>query len=415
MAIAMVALMAFSALVIDYGLFWVSRRQAQNAADAAALAGAQSLAFEDTANFGPTGLALGAARAAALANTVWGQPVDVRLGGDGGDSDVAVVNCPDLTVNNCMKVDVVRTQERGNPLPTFFARLAGVDTQDVRGTATAEALIASTSDTVRPWAVADRWDEVTPGGIQAPAWDPDWTPTSTYTRGVDVYGEPTTTTPGTSYRIYDDAGRPCCDYGRVLALRQRAAAGPPDFPASWYQEIRFPGMDDSYSDWVDAIMDGHTATIGSSLTVGPAVGYRFSGDAVHHLIERDPDAFWYNPHPDVLRPWLDTYDPNGVPVPDGLDERCPEGCVYSPATGINASPRIGAIAIVSPEDLADCPGGCSVTVRNVIGFFVDRETDLVGGLPQVYGRLVRTPGRVTGRGLPVHQTVAALRQIVLVK
>jgi hypothetical protein len=56
-----------------------------------------------------------------------------------------------------------------------------------------------------------------------------------------------------------------------------------------------------------------------------------------------------------------------------------------------------------------------VTVRNVIGFFVDRETDLVGGLPQVYGRLVRTPGRVTGRGLPVHQTVAALRQIVLVK
>ena len=46
-AVAMLALIGFSALAIDYGAFWVSRRQAQNAADAAALAGALSLAFDD--------------------------------------------------------------------------------------------------------------------------------------------------------------------------------------------------------------------------------------------------------------------------------------------------------------------------------------------------------------------------------
>ena len=46
-AIALVGLMALSAFVIDYGVLWASRRQAQNAADAAAMAGAISMAFVD--------------------------------------------------------------------------------------------------------------------------------------------------------------------------------------------------------------------------------------------------------------------------------------------------------------------------------------------------------------------------------
>ena len=45
-ALAMLVLIAFSALAIDYGALLVSRSQAQNAADAAALAGASSLAFD---------------------------------------------------------------------------------------------------------------------------------------------------------------------------------------------------------------------------------------------------------------------------------------------------------------------------------------------------------------------------------
>jgi hypothetical protein len=174
-------------------------------------------------------------------------------------------------------------------------------------------------------------------------------------------------------------------------------------------------MGDTYADWADAVMGGHTATIGATLMVGAATAYRFSGDAIHHLIERDPNAFWYHPGPHPSRPWLATYNPAGVPVPEGLAERCPEGCVYSPETGINASPRIGAIAIVGVDDLAACPAGCAVTVRNIMGFFNDRESEVVGGLPQHYGRLVRAPGRVTQPELPVHQAVAALRQVVLVK
>ena len=45
--IALVGLLAFSIFVVDYGVMWAARRQAQNAADAAALAGAISLAYVD--------------------------------------------------------------------------------------------------------------------------------------------------------------------------------------------------------------------------------------------------------------------------------------------------------------------------------------------------------------------------------
>jgi hypothetical protein len=103
-------------------------------------------------------------------------------------------------------------------------------------------------------------------------------------------------------------------------------------------------------------------------------------------------------------------------VPPGLEDRCPEGCVYSPDTGINASPRIGTVAIVSPEDLAPCQD-CEVTIRNIVGLFIDRHVVTVGpGTEQeISGRIVRVPGRLEPSATAVHQTASALRQIVLVR
>ena len=48
--IAMLGLTAMCAFVADYGVMWVSRRQAQNSADAAALAGAVSMGFVSMSN-----------------------------------------------------------------------------------------------------------------------------------------------------------------------------------------------------------------------------------------------------------------------------------------------------------------------------------------------------------------------------
>ena len=42
-AFALMALLVFTSFIIDYGVMWVSRRQAQNVVDSAALAGALAL------------------------------------------------------------------------------------------------------------------------------------------------------------------------------------------------------------------------------------------------------------------------------------------------------------------------------------------------------------------------------------
>ena len=77
-AFALMALLVFTSFVIDYGVMWVSRRQAQNVVDSAALAGALALMWGGS----PTQ----AAQHFAAVNPIWGQGnsaanVDVTLSG----------------------------------------------------------------------------------------------------------------------------------------------------------------------------------------------------------------------------------------------------------------------------------------------------------------------------------------------
>src|SRR4051794_26772168 len=81
-AIALAALIAFSAFVVDYGVMWVSRRQAQNAADAGALAGAISTMVDGGGN----ATATLAAQTFAAGNAIMGEAnsaanVDVTFSG----------------------------------------------------------------------------------------------------------------------------------------------------------------------------------------------------------------------------------------------------------------------------------------------------------------------------------------------
>src|SRR5580765_2253783 len=66
--------MSLSTFVIDYGVLWTARRQAQNVADAAALAGAIALAYEAPKDWTASGMAMTAAMATAQRNTIWGDP-----------------------------------------------------------------------------------------------------------------------------------------------------------------------------------------------------------------------------------------------------------------------------------------------------------------------------------------------------
>ena len=135
MAIAMVALMAFSALVIDYGIFWVARRQAQNSADAGALAGAIALAFDD-----PDGLLRTGPAQAERDGRGTGQP-RVGLGAVGAPTPTSRSRPARIDPAGHLHQGgrVSAPSARNNSLPTFFGKLVGVNTQDVQATATARS------------------------------------------------------------------------------------------------------------------------------------------------------------------------------------------------------------------------------------------------------------------------------------
>src|SRR5262245_33790677 len=60
-AMLLFVMMGLSMFVTDYGVLWLARGQAQNAADAGAIAGAVSLAYDDATDFSTTGKAYNAA------------------------------------------------------------------------------------------------------------------------------------------------------------------------------------------------------------------------------------------------------------------------------------------------------------------------------------------------------------------
>src|SRR6187200_265306 len=74
------AFLAATTLAIDVGMFMTARNQAQNSADAGALAGAVALAFDDFNNRAASGPAVRSALTASKSNTVVGGQVDVQPG-----------------------------------------------------------------------------------------------------------------------------------------------------------------------------------------------------------------------------------------------------------------------------------------------------------------------------------------------
>jgi len=139
-ALALVVLLGFCGLVIDYGVLMAARAQAQNAADSGALAGGTALAF-DSLVF--PDVAETAAQTTAGKNDVWFQAPQITAVVNNDTCLVAgVPPPPDSQYSNCINVSAFRNEQGGNPLPTFFARLFGVNEQGVRAQARAAALRA---------------------------------------------------------------------------------------------------------------------------------------------------------------------------------------------------------------------------------------------------------------------------------
>src|SRR5262245_11702396 len=90
-ALALTALTGFLVFVIDHGVLMVARHQAQNAADAGALAGAVALTFDEVV--APPGVAIDIATHTAQANNVWNASPAV---------DASADTCPSGIPNSCV-------------------------------------------------------------------------------------------------------------------------------------------------------------------------------------------------------------------------------------------------------------------------------------------------------------------------
>lgn len=396
-AVALLALLALSAFVFDYGVMWVSRGQVQTAADAGALSGALSLAFNS-----PTDQAAARARAIAMAtdNKVWNQAPSVI------DADVTFPACPPGIPgpqDKCVKVNAFRNQARGNALPVFFSKLAGVTSQGVRATATAQVVTGDSTSCLRPWAVVDRWNEFGPEG-------PTPLPTSTFDKYSDgkgnnppqendVYIPPSASGPGTGYGLPGDLGR-------QFAIKMGPTGGN-EISSGWFRTLDLPradttqlgnntvqnniltcnGLPSSFAapgtvcpasipnNWTDT---AYWAARGCyRVQTGATVGS--TRNTINDLIALDPSATWAN---------------NTI-----------TGSQFDPGA---TSPRVVPVGVMDIDwYLSQDPTGNNGVLRmvNIFGFFiegmgnVDRNTGVItmaANGSSVIGRIVTLPAEATG-------------------
>ena len=167
-AFVALVLLGFAALAIDAGILYTARNQCQNAADSGALACAGRLMAFQNMNTGAANQARAEGVLFANRNKVLSTPVTINNG------DVTV----DLNLKRC-RVCVPRTQARGNPVPTYFARIWR-NSVDVSACATAEVNIGTTASCMKPWALPDAFVDANGNG--------QYDTGEYYEKGITSYG-----------------------------------------------------------------------------------------------------------------------------------------------------------------------------------------------------------------------------------
>jgi Flp pilus assembly protein TadG len=343
------AFMAATTLAIDVGMFMTAKSQAQNAADAGALAGAIALGFNDFDDRSSTGPAVSAAISAAQSNLMMGAAPSVLPG------DVTFPLDPAGQPTR-VKVSVYRTTVRDNPIPTLIGPVFGVPTVDIGATATAEASKANAATCVKPFMIPDRWKE--PNGAE---FDP-------LTSRFTMYDNRGNLLPASSRDTYIGVGEDgytgytADDKGMQLILR--AGSGNNVEPTA-YQSWKMPG-DVGGDFYRDNISGCNTSIISFSpsqptyLIQEPGNMVGPTNDGIDLLIAKDPAAHW--------------------------DTGC--NCVRGSRFGI--SPRVTPLPLYDPiyYDYGKANGrNADYKLANIMGFFIERRD-----ANQVYGRITPISG-----------------------
>jgi Flp pilus assembly protein TadG len=351
MAIGFMTFMAASTLAIDVGMFMTARSQAQNAADAGALAGAVALVKNSWTDRTATGPAVQVAISTAKKNVVIGGSPSVL------SSDVTFPNDPTGNPTR-VQVKVYRTTTRNTALPTLIGPLFGVPFVDIAAAATAEVSPANAMTCVKPFMIPDKWQEnMDDKGKNTGTWSPSSEFNLTDSKGVPLakpdvyYGADDSRYTG--YTVEKDRGT-------GLTLRAGTGAQPnPSFYYSW----KMPG--DTGGDFYrENIANCNTAIItwGDLITQEPGAMSGPTIQGIDALIAKDPGAQW--------------------------DPSCK--CVINSLFGGSTSPRIFPIPLFDPTYYATGKlngRDADFRVANFLGFFADSTagnsihgyiTDVVG-------------------------------------
>src|SRR5262245_12496065 len=426
-ALSLLAMMAFVAFTLDYGVMWASRGQAQNAADAGALAGAVALAFDDPSDLTSSGAAKLNAFEATQRNGVWASVPTVDI-----DTDITFPTCPaDVGGGTCVRVDVHRSQATGNPLPMFFGQMFGRTTQDIQASATAQVGGGNAARCMLPFMLSDRWADVYDDHVDTSTYPNDgdadpivaWSNNDHYQEGNgDYYNPPYPSEPDPTGWTTEG------DFGRQLILHDPVGM----YSAGWAGIAQLPGLGTGADDFRDAMWNcafnntyvaiadenwdctaqgypndttiqmGYDGclSVKTGWVEGPAEQGISKGGAgvTTPLLLQDEDAVFT---------WGKNCGPAGS-----------TGCVVKSTTDDApnmTSARIRPLPIVNNTEYiaADCSGtGCIAKVVNIVGFFVEGLCDEVkaAGLldpgndcdpgsnekGQVVGRIVTLPGSYFG-------------------
>jgi len=381
-AIAILVLTALSTFVIDHGVMWVSRAQAQNAADSGALAGATARSFDETADPpANNGKAFFSAQGAALANTVWNAAPTVQVSWA----------CPTGVAGACARVDVFRNGEFGStPLPTIFGRLLNISSQGIKATATARSIAGNATNCMRPFAIPDKWIERRAPADQYQRWQKVGN-TVVQLDPYDEYDPPSANSAGSGYRLPDD-------FGTQVTLKDGNPNSNNDaITPGWFLPVDLPNGNGGYtsggSNFRAAIgtCSGHPVVIGQYLPTetGNMIGPTSQG--VGDLINQDISAVWDTGGQQITgscAPTCAPISPRIVPITifdmDEFQWRQQSGDWTSPWQSYPANP---------------CPtGGRCVRVTNILGFFVDHMNgnDVIGDLISIPGEFVNSGPSVGG-------------------
>jgi Flp pilus assembly protein TadG len=348
--LGMMAFLSASMLAIDVGMLMTARNQAQNSADAGALAGATALVFNDFDDRSASGPAVTNAINTSIANQVMAHNVSVNA------TDVQFL--PDAMGNQTrVRVTVRRTASRGNPVSTLIAKYFGLLATDIGARATAEASPANAMNCVLPFTIPDKWTEV-----QTPTWDPEDSFDMVDKKGKpvanpDVYIGPESKSSYTGY----DAER---DKGMLITLK---ADNGSKIAPSFYQAWDVPGSNNGADDYREAIggCRDYTMGFGDTFVAEPGMMTGPTNQGMNDLIAQDPNAYWDSVHNKVV-------------------------------STRNPSPRVRAIPLFDPVyyDTGKREGkNASLKFVNYLGFFVER---MQGN--EVVGRITPIGGQRRGAG-----------------